>query len=233
MPRNFTVEVINKSGNPGKFYNLFSAKAAIEGGGNTASTTKSVTWFVSRKLGDGGHHPFRYDDSLYGFLGTTTNTDKLANKNKVDTVINAGVTVGSDGDIGTILVVDESSAFHVVDQSDDDSQAPGEREFKIMTKKTSWSPNDYLIGVARGKSLGAGVTPAPTDVVGLKPGATFTIKTDLAVYVKASNFPEGTIQASPEDTGAFKVVFPPKMRKATVTEDNNGNFSVTYSPSSD
>ena len=229
-----TVQVINNSGSAGKFYNLFSAKATIEGGGNTSESTKSITWFRSRPAAPGGMATFRYDNSFYGFLGCTSNFSKNLQKgNKVDPTSWAKATVGSFENEGTIFVVDESPAFSEIGP-DDDTPAPPTQAFKIITTTGHLRDNYDVIGVARGKSLGDGITPAPTDVVGLKPGNTYTITTSRAVYVKATNFAEGTIQISPDkDPKAIMVQFPNKMKRATVTEDSRGNFKVTYSPSSD
>ena len=229
-----TVQVINKSGHGGKVYNLFSAKATITGGGNTSESTKSVTWFTSRTVAAEQMATFRYDNTFYGFLGSTPNFSKdLQNGTKIDPTSWEKATVGSFENEGTIFVIDESPAISKI-EPDDDTPAPSKQAFKIITTTGHLRDNYDVIGVARGKS--SGTNPAPTNVVGLKPGTTYTITTDRAVYVQATDFAQGTIQAFPDPVKApnpIKVEFPNKMKKATVTEDGNGKFSVTYSPSSD
>ncbi|OXV11212.1 hypothetical protein Egran_01031, partial [Elaphomyces granulatus] len=135
------------------------------------------------------------------------------------------ITVGSNINDGTIILLDKSFEFSSLDP-DDEVPVPDKKQFKIVTSATIPTPNNDVIGVSRGKYT---AVPAPTTIVELKPNVTFTFTVERAVYIKAnSKHPEGTVQPCPTDA-ASKVEFPGTMKKATVTEDNAGKFAIAYS----
>ncbi|KAE8452289.1 hypothetical protein EG329_000989 [Mollisiaceae sp. DMI_Dod_QoI] len=209
----YTVQVINNSGAAGKVYSLFSAKSVIEGGGNTADTTKSIVLSRSRKLPAGGEAVFRFDNTFYGFMGSTSGS-QLSNGSIIDSQTYKLVTVGTSTLSGSVLQLNKDSDLVAADDDDDNP------------------PYNDVISVARGKSLGAGITPGPINCVQLKAGVTYTFTVDKAVYVKADDLIEKSIQTAPapDDKKAIKVVFPARMKKATVVEDSKGGFTVDYSP---
>ncbi|GES66461.1 hypothetical protein ATEIFO6365_0015000600 [Aspergillus terreus] len=218
----YTIEFVNASGSSGKVYNVFSAKTAVEGGANTPATVKSVVWYRSPTLSDGQREWFKFDNSFYGFLGSKRGTKIFTRENKA-------VTIASNMYNGSILLLDRESKFTVY-EADDEITLPDTGEFKIATNASLVSENN-VIGVSRGKEDDDGnIVPAPVTVVDLKPNVTYTFKTNKAVYIKATNFPEGTIQTGLDDSDkkAVKVEFAGQMKKAVVTEDSSGAFTVTY-----
>ncbi|OAQ59620.1 hypothetical protein VFPPC_03840 [Pochonia chlamydosporia 170] len=214
-----TIEFVNNSGSANKSYNVFSAKALVEGGGNTS--VKSVVFFKTRTISEGQRAVFKFDNSFYGFLGTQDNKTIYTQSNKK-------VTIGSDREDGDILLLDKTSTFTVI-PPDDEVKAPGLQQFKIRTN-ANLNPDKDVIGVSRGRYNGS-IVAAATDVVDLKSNVTYTFTTSNAVYIKASNFTEATVQTAPddEDKSAVKVEFAGQMKKAVVTEDDKGNFTVSYS----
>jgi hypothetical protein len=229
MSNLYTVEVTNNSGSADKVYNLFSAKSVIQGGGNTADTTKSIVWFRSRKLAAGGQVSFRFDNSFYGFMGSVSGSSGLGTGSIIDTQTYKKITVGTQTRDGTILILDGDSSFEETNP-DDENPAPGNGQFSIATSSRLQPYND-VIGVARGKSLGAGITPAPVNCVPLKAGVTYTFTVNSSVYVKAASLTEGSVQPALDgDREAIQVKFPAGKKKASVVEDSNGKLTVTYSP---
>jgi hypothetical protein len=225
----YTIEAKNRSGSSGKVYIFQSAKAVITGAGNTPDTTKSTVWFRSRKLPSPGDVTFTFDNSYYGIMGSCTGSSTLGVGSVINTQTEKKVTLGTQTTDGTLLVLDENCDFSVMDP-DDENSGPGKNQFSIATSSRLQPYND-VVGVARGIDLGEGITPAPINCVSLKPGKTYTITVDNTVYVKAANLNKGSIQAAlDDDKEAAKVVFPRGMKKATVIEDSNGKFTVSYSP---
>ncbi|GES66843.1 purine and uridine phosphorylase [Aspergillus terreus] len=218
----YTIELINNSGAGGKVYNIYSAKAAVEGGGNTADTVHSVVWFRSRTLGIGQRTSLRFDNKFYGFLGSRLGEI-------IDVQENKPVVVGSNRAKGTILLLDQSSVFRPI-PPDNEVPAPGNQQFTIVTDERL-DPDGDVIGISRGKLTSTGIMPAPTVVVDLKPNVVYNFTIDNAVYVKATNFPERTVQKAPDynDKNAARIEFRGNKRKATVIEDDKGYFTVVYS----
>ncbi|GES66845.1 hypothetical protein ATEIFO6365_0016013300 [Aspergillus terreus] len=224
----YTIELVNNSGSPGKYYNIFSAKAGVEGGGNTPDTVKSVVWFRSTKLGPGQRDYFSFSGNFYGFFGAKRGGTNIHTRDTMKVV------VGSPRDNGTILLLDRSYTFSSIDP-DDDLALPDNQEFKIATNAALVS-NNNVIGVAREKETPEGaIAVAPTNIVDLKGNVTYTFTVNKAVYIKATDAAEGTIQTCPDDNDkrAVKVEFSGRMKKAVVFEDSRGHFTVTYSPGDD
>ncbi|CAG9942617.1 unnamed protein product [Clonostachys rosea f. rosea IK726] len=224
----YTIEIKNRSGHAGRVYSFLSAKSTITGAGNNADTTKSVTWFRSRKLDNGGTATFNFDNSYYGFMGSSGSAT-LAVGSTVNVQTEKKVTLGTtDG----ILGLNEDCVFSVI-PPDDENPVPGKNQFSIAASARLQPDND-VVGVSRGIDLGEGITPAPINCVPLQAGPTYTIVINNAVYVKTATLNKQSIQASlDDDKTAFKVEFPYGKKKATVVEDINGKFSVTYSRGGD
>ncbi|KAK7215869.1 hypothetical protein V2G26_003872 [Clonostachys chloroleuca] len=204
----YTIEIKNRSGHAGRVYSFLSAKSTITGAGNNAGTTKSITWFRSRKLDNGGTATFNFDNSYYG--------------------PRRKFTLGTDG----ILGLNEDCVFSVI-PPDDENPVPGKNQLSIAASARLQPDND-VVGVSRGIDLGEGITPAPINRVPLQAGPTYTIAVNNAVYVKTATLNKQSIQASlDDDKTAFKLEFPYGKKKATVVEEINGNFSVTYARGGD
>ncbi|CAG9996102.1 unnamed protein product [Clonostachys byssicola] len=224
----YTIEVKNKSGYGGRVYSFLSAKAVITGAGNNADTTKSIALFRSRKLDNGGTATFNFGNTYYGFMGHSGSATLQVGSN-VNVQTEKKVTLGTkDG----ILALNEDCVFSVI-PPDDENPVPGKNQFSIAASARLQPDND-VVGVSRGIDLGDGINPAPLNCVPLRAGPTYTITVNNAVYVKAASLDRQSIQASlDDDKTALKVEFPYSKKKATVVEDTDGNFTVTYSRGDD
>ncbi|CAH0051052.1 unnamed protein product [Clonostachys solani] len=225
----YTIEVKNKSGHAGRVYSFLSAKAVITGAGNNADTTKSITWFRSRRLDNLGAATFNFDNSYYGFMGSSGSAT-LGAGSIVNVQTEKKVTLGKKEGI---LALDEDCTFSVI-SPDDENPVPGRNQFSIAAS-ARLQPFHDVIGVSRGIDLGDGINPAPINCVSLQAGPTYTITINNAVYVKTANHNKQSIQASlDDDKTAVKVEFPYGMKKATVVEGADGKFEApTYSPGGD
>jgi len=220
----YTIEFINNSGNDDRVYNVFSAKASVDGG---AAVTKSVVWFKTDPLDQNQRTSIKYDNSVYAFVGTY-DSDSITDGVEINTRSNWPVITGSDTDDGTILILNKNLAF-LETESTDGLPVPGKEQFKIVTNAKITTPNNNVIGVSRAKRDKGNTIPVPTTIVQLKPNITYTLTVDQAVYIKAgSDYSMETVQPCPTDAGS-KVVFPVNRKKATVTEDNAGKFTIKYS----
>ncbi|CAH0024400.1 unnamed protein product [Clonostachys rhizophaga] len=132
----------------------------------------------------------------------------------------------------TASLASTRTVFSVI-PPDDENPVPGKNQFSIAASARLQPDND-VVGVSRGIDLGEGITPAPINCVPLQAGPTYTIAVNNAVYVKTATLNKPSIQASlDDDKTAFKLQFPCGKKKATVVEEINGNFSVTYARGGD
>jgi hypothetical protein len=218
----FTIVIMNQT-NGVRAYNILCEPPTVEGGANPP--VKSITWFRTPPLPEGGQAYFKYTADHYAFVGVAEGGDG-GHLSTGDAVMSEGfehVTLGSVINDGTMVLV--SSPDRELRTVDDRA---GDGTFQIAIHAGLPTPNPWVVGLARSRQHED--SRAPVAAVELKPRVIYTFTPSAAVYVKGASQHAGNVQPAPSAGArdAARVEIKAPYTKAVVRELNDGSFTVRY-----
>jgi hypothetical protein len=221
----YKVTIKNESGdttNPRVYY-IFSQLPVVSGGGVAAAS--QLQWAKTKPLGNNAQSVFKYTSETFGFVGYCNTSTSVDMKPGTEITINTSlpVSVGTFRSDGTVLYVKETNDnISIIDIGKNNSS---NGTFTISCDAQIPNPSKYVVGVAR-KSEQTGI--APVAAIECKPGSDYIFTPQQGIFIarETQTQQDGVIINATSVFG--RVDFKGNAREATVSENNNGTFSVQY-----
>jgi hypothetical protein len=220
-PTTYEIKVFNNSNNSNKTYGIFSERAGVEGGGLMSSV-----WVLWAKLGPIGSHQqksFKFDSDFYAFVGNSNvDSGKLETGGTVTLQTNRVVSLGSAYNKGSRLSVDKDRNI-----TGSDTGATPQGTFTLGVVTGFADRHRYVVGVARKHYQDASGEIAPVAAVELKGGTEMIFTPKQKIIVALTTLQPGEVQAGAVPHAMAEVEFSGEDTVASVSEANDGTFSVT------
>ncbi len=222
MPTTFSITIKNANSERRR-YTVTSALPKVTGAGT--SVVVPIVWFRTRVLQPSDQENFKYTSEYSGFVGNdNTDSATLAAGSDISLTSYQPVKVGTVLNDGTELLVSlqDEDSVSIKDTGTNNSK---QDTYSILVDRSIPSPNSFVVGLSRKLERNGQVVPAAA--VKLKPSATFIFTPDQTIRISAGEENVGQTVAIASEAAAVK--FQGNQKNATVSEDSNGKFTVSYS----